>query len=83
MIDKCLYLHVVAGDVEGSGSMADISEVGPGAYGVGVDPAVLGAMPAYMERMTTDIGALKKQYSKLRERQNQAHIILAGNKRPF
>ena len=33
-------------------------------------------IPAYMERMTTDISALKKQYTKLRQRQNQAHIIL-------
>jgi hypothetical protein len=31
-----------------------------------------------MERMTMDIDQLNKQYKRLRERQKQAHIILAG-----
>jgi len=35
-------------------------------------------IPAYMERMSTDINALKKQYTRLRQRQNQAHVIITG-----
>ena len=31
------------------------------------------------ERLTVDISALKQQYSKLRQRQKQAHIILTCN----
>lgn len=31
-----------------------------------------------MERMCTDINSLKKQYNRLKQRQNQAHIIIAG-----
>ena len=33
------------------------------------------------ERLTVDISALKQQYSKLRQRQKQAHIILTCNRR--
>ncbi len=66
-----------AGDGEsGSGSVADISVLGPGAYSL--HPDAQGAGPVYMERMCTDIGSLKKQYEKLRQRQRQAHIIIAG-----
>ena len=32
----------------------------------------------YAERMSLDINQLKQQYKKLRQRQKQAHIILAG-----
>ena len=62
-------------------SSSDISVMGPGVYGTAV-PTDLGASAktsAYMERMTTDLSALKKQYKKLRQRQAQAHIILTGN----
>ncbi|XP_052283504.1 TBC1 domain family member 30-like isoform X2 [Dreissena polymorpha] len=55
-------------------SLPDISSLGPGAYGMGGSEA--GIVPAYMERMSTDIGALKKQYERLRHRQNQAHILI-------
>lgn len=54
----------------------DISSLGPGAYGA--DGDLVPKIPAYIERMTTDMGALKKQYKKLRQRQKQAHIILSG-----
>ena len=58
--------------------MPDISSLGPGAYGQGtVDSLGLAGVPAYMERMSTDIGALKKQYARLKQRQRQAHIILS------
>lgn len=30
------------------------------------------------DRLTLDIGALKRQYARLRERQRQAHVILAA-----
>lgn len=64
-----------------TGSLPDISSLGPGAYGMGpADGSGVPNVPAYMERMTTDISALKKQYTKLRQRQNQAHVILAGKK---
>ncbi|XP_048253113.1 TBC1 domain family member 30-like isoform X1 [Haliotis rufescens] len=59
----------------GSGS-ADISALGPGAYGI--HPDAQGAGPVYMERMCTDIGSLQKQYEKLRLRQRQAHIIISA-----
>ncbi|KAK6175337.1 hypothetical protein SNE40_013824 [Patella caerulea] len=59
-----------------SGTEADISSVGPGAFGASVDSQ--GHRIPYMERMSTDIHALKKQYETLRLRQRQAHIIIAG-----
>lgn len=69
---------------EGTGgsscSSSDISVMGPGVYGTAV-PTDLGSSAkssAYMERMTTDLNALKKQYKKLRQRQTQAHIILTA-----
>ena len=57
-------------------SIPDIASLGPGAYGLGPTEGAT-SVPAYMERMSTDISALKKQYAKLKQRQNQAHIILA------
>lgn len=30
------------------------------------------------DRLSLDIGALKRQYARLRERQRQAHVILAA-----
>ncbi|KAK3578758.1 hypothetical protein CHS0354_035662 [Potamilus streckersoni] len=61
-----------------AGIVPDISALGPGAYGIGNEPSIISGVPAYMERMTTDISALKKQYQKLRQRQTQAHIILTA-----
>ena len=63
-----------------TGSRSDISKVGLGAYEV---TSPLAGTPerttsAYAERMTLDLHTLHKQYAKLRERQKQAHIILAG-----
>lgn len=59
-----------------SASAIDISKVGPGAYAS--NPEQLPDSTAYMERMTMDIDMLKNQYKRLRTRQKQAHIILAG-----
>lgn len=58
-------------------SFSDIASLGPGAYNLGpVDGSGTTNIPAYMERMSTDINALKKQYARLKQRQNQAHIII-------
>ncbi|KAK3102803.1 hypothetical protein FSP39_014026 [Pinctada imbricata] len=65
-------------DGEGNGSMADISMVGPGAYGMGSDSNIAAHASALSERMSTDISSLKKQYHRLKQRQNQAHIIIAA-----
>ena len=56
----------------------DISVVGPGAYGAESEPGPGSRDCVYMERMSTDMTALKMQYDKLRKRQRQAHIIIAG-----
>lgn len=56
----------------------DISVVGPGAYGVESELGPGSRDCVYMERMSTDMTALKMQYDKLRQRQRQAHIIIAG-----
>ncbi|XP_021369898.1 TBC1 domain family member 30-like isoform X2 [Mizuhopecten yessoensis] len=61
-----------------SGPNADISSVGPGAYGAGLDSSALSNSNLYLERMSTDISSLKKQYARLKHRQTQAHIILAA-----
>lgn len=53
--------------------------LGPGAYSAETDMTTTGKDTMYMERMTTDITALKKQYEKLRQRQRQAHVISAGD----
>ncbi|XP_069141078.1 TBC1 domain family member 30-like isoform X2 [Argopecten irradians] len=60
------------------GPTADISSVGPGAYGAGLDSSALSNSSLYLERMSTDISSLKKQYQRLKHRQTQAHIILAA-----
>ncbi|XP_033746059.1 TBC1 domain family member 30-like isoform X2 [Pecten maximus] len=60
------------------GPNADISSVGPGAYGAGMDSSALTNSNLYLERMSTDISSLKKQYHRLKHRQTQAHIILAA-----
>ncbi|XP_013384908.1 TBC1 domain family member 30-like isoform X2 [Lingula anatina] len=61
----------------------DISSVGPGAFGANPENASMQVKnTAYTERMTTDLGALQKQYQKLLQRQRQAHIMLqAANAR--
>ncbi|KAK7474153.1 hypothetical protein BaRGS_00034613, partial [Batillaria attramentaria] len=64
--------------MEGALSSADISLVGPGAYGAEADIPMGSRDAVYMERMSTDISALKMQYEKLRLRQRQAHIIIAA-----
>ena len=50
--------------------------LGPGVYSTN-DDAEKDVRPQ-LERMSTDIGHLKLQYSKLKQRQQQAHIIIAG-----
>lgn len=62
---------------DGEENNADISKVGPGAYGASGETQQLPSS-IYMERMCTDINSLKKQYNRLKQRQNQAHIIIAG-----
>ncbi|XP_076447278.1 TBC1 domain family member 30-like isoform X2 [Babylonia areolata] len=62
----------------GRGKGTDISLVGPGAYGAETESATGSRDSMYMERMSTDITALKMQYDKLRQRQRQAHVIIAG-----
>ncbi|XP_062593729.1 TBC1 domain family member 30-like [Saccostrea cucullata] len=65
-------------DLDPNSSTADISMVGPGAYGMGGDSNQSNNSSVYLERMCTDIGSLKKQYSKLKQRQTQAHVIIAA-----
>ncbi|XP_055882786.1 TBC1 domain family member 30-like isoform X2 [Biomphalaria glabrata] len=61
----------------GVNSSSDISVLGPGVYGPGGDDGIpKGSLQ--MERMTTDIQSLKLQYEKLKQRQRQAHIIIAA-----
>ncbi|CAG2242121.1 TBC1 domain family member 30 [Mytilus edulis] len=62
---------------DGEENNADISKVGPGAYGASGETQQLPSS-IYMERMCTDINSLKKQYNRLKQRQNQAHIIIAA-----
>ena len=73
---------MVSGQLEGAatGSSYDISRASPGAYGVGGEAgaAVAAVAPAQSERMSLDLGMLGRQYKKLRQRQQQAHVILAG-----
>ncbi|KAH9508089.1 hypothetical protein Btru_052811 [Bulinus truncatus] len=57
-------------------SPADISVLGPGVYGPSCDDGIPKGN-LQMERMTTDIQSLKLQYEKLKQRQKQAHIIIA------
>ncbi|KAL8621790.1 hypothetical protein ACOMHN_016277 [Nucella lapillus] len=62
----------------GRGKGTDISVVGPGAYGADSELVTGSRDSVYMERMSTDITALKMQYDKVRQRQRQAHVIIAG-----
>ena len=62
-------------DKSHSNSAFDMTKVSPGAYAAQPE-ALPTSSSAYAERMTMDINMLKKQYKKLRERQQQAHIIL-------
>ena len=66
-------------DKSQSNSTFDISKASPGAYAANPSEAGLSMhASALVERMTMDISGLKKQYLRVRERQKQAHIILAG-----
>ncbi|XP_076468667.1 TBC1 domain family member 30-like isoform X2 [Babylonia areolata] len=62
------------------GKSPDISVVGPGVFGA--EPEAVSSSSTrdtvYMERMSTDITALKMQYDKLRLRQRQAHVIITA-----
>lgn len=60
-----------------SGSTFDISKVSPGAYAAQPESLPPGA-GIITERMTMDIDMLRKQYRRLRQRQQQAHIILSS-----
>lgn len=51
--------------------------LGPGVYGPMLEEGATKGAPQ-MERMSTDIHSLKLQYERLKERQRQAHIIIAG-----
>ncbi|XP_074645749.1 TBC1 domain family member 30-like [Tubulanus polymorphus] len=62
---------------DGTTMVNDISNVSPGAYAA--NPHEHKSLsPAYMERMCTDINYLQKHYQKLRQRQRQAHVIIAN-----
>ena len=65
------------GDRSQSSSSYDISKVSPGAYAAQPE-CINPGLTAYAERMSLDLTQLAKGYKKLRERQQQAHIILAG-----
>lgn len=56
---------------------SDISVLGPGVYGSGMEEGAPKGVPE-MERMTTDIQSLKLQYERLKQRQKQAHVIIAA-----
>lgn len=76
-----LRFHVVdmfPGDADRSSSTFDVSKVSPGAYAA--TPAQLTLSSAHAERMNLNLSSLKKQYTKVRQRQKQAHIILTGKK---
>lgn len=70
-----MHFHIFRSD--GEENNADISKLGPGAYGASGETQQLPSS-IYMERMCTDINSLKKQYDRLKQRQNQAHIIIAA-----
>ncbi|XP_038054480.1 TBC1 domain family member 30-like isoform X2 [Patiria miniata] len=64
-------------------SPSDITRVSPGAYGASSSEDGLSQRlsTAMLERMNTDIYALKKQYWRIQRRQQQAHVIYSsGNK---
>ena len=63
-------------DTDRSASLIDVSKASPGAYAA--TPHQLTPASAHAERMSMDLASLKKQYSKVRQRQKQAHIILTG-----
>ncbi|GFN84525.1 TBC1 domain family member 30 [Plakobranchus ocellatus] len=80
--DDITAMACMPGDVSGS---SDISVLGPGVYGEGRGGGTpsspggpKGSEPPAMERMSTDIQSLKMQYERLKQRQQQAHIIIAA-----
>ena len=71
----CIIFSSGESDKSHSNSSFDMTKVSPGAYAAQPE-ALPTSSSVYAERMTMDISMLKKQYRKLRERQQQAHIIL-------
>ena len=63
------------GGHHGSGTDS-LLNASPGAYSSPSDPTL--PLSAPLERMSTDIHALKKQYSKLQQRMQQVHVIYYG-----
>lgn len=59
-------------------SIVDILMVGFGVYGMGGDFNQVVGFFVYLERMCIDIGFLKKQYSKFKQRQIQVYVIIVG-----
>ena len=56
-----------------------MSEVSPGAYAAHSDDDTADrGIQAVVERSSLDLDTLNKQYNRLKERQRQASIILAG-----
>ena len=60
----------------GGGTGDQLKYASPGAYSSPCDPRLPSVAP--LERMSTDIHALKKQYSKLQQRMQQVHVIYYG-----
>ena len=61
-----------------STSSYDISKATPGAYAEHAPQNEAVTPSSVIQRSTMDIGMLHMQYRRLRQRQKQAHIILAG-----
>ena len=66
--------------IGGHGGADSLLNASPGAYSSPSDPTL--PLSAPLERMSTDIHALKKQYSKLQQRMQQVHVIYYGNLSP-
>ncbi|GAB6026567.1 hypothetical protein CHUAL_012983 [Chamberlinius hualienensis] len=64
-----------------SSSGTNFSSIGPGAYGYNINHTSdqLNKSAPSPERMSLDISMLKKQYTKLRERQKQARVIFRAS----
>ncbi|XP_075245370.1 uncharacterized protein LOC142339311 isoform X2 [Convolutriloba macropyga] len=61
------------GGLSGGPNSDQLKYASPGAYSSPLDPRLPSVAP--LERMSTDIHALKKQYSKLQQRMQQVHVI--------
>ncbi|XP_033105562.1 uncharacterized protein LOC117107863 isoform X2 [Anneissia japonica] len=60
----------------------DITQASPGAFGSNNEIQSSQLSTAMLERMTMDIHALKRQYSRIQRRQQQAHVIYGPGSRP-